>query len=118
MLKLNSQLPSLDWQEALRRANQKPELAQELMKIFAGELPDFLVQIEDSYAQRDIVKMQAVLHKLLGGCNYCGTLRLREFVKAFEQDVRANPEQDFQQEIDQLKQEIPQVLTAFSERLA
>lgn len=112
MLKLNTQLVSFDWQDGLTYANGKVSLAQELTRLFATELVEFSKLINEAVAKRDNQQLQTHLHKLLGGCNYCGVPRMRDYVREFEKLVRQNPTSNFQDESSTLLAEIALVLEA------
>ncbi len=76
--------PSVDWQLALKRANQNQSTAKELLNDFVTMLPDTLRVIESLQQQDAREELLAEVHKLHGACCYTGLPRLQHLAKELE----------------------------------
>ena len=77
-------LPSIDWQLALKRANQNHDAAKELLTDFIELLPDAIVTIRTLWEKRDFNGLKAEIHKLHGACCYTGVPRLQNLADELE----------------------------------
>ncbi|MGL5335813.1 MAG: response regulator, partial [Enterovibrio sp.] len=66
---------SLDWQQALRLACNKEDLAKELLELLVDSFAPIQQQINDALQEKP-VDLTAVIHKFHGSCAYCGVPRL------------------------------------------
>lgn len=103
----------LNWQESLRMANNNERLAKELLKMLVEELPAFQAEINHSYQQQNFQELLAVIHKLHGGCCYCGVTTLRKITAEFELVVKADQQSQYHDYLDRLNLAIVAVLEAF-----
>ena len=62
---------SIDWQ-ALLKITENPDIAKELLTMFAVELPKFRTEINTAYEQKDYATLKDRAHKLHGCCCYAG----------------------------------------------
>lgn len=81
-------LPVIDWENCLLLANHKEDLAKTILNMFVVSLPETLSIINHHFNQQDWKSLGSELHKLLGGCSYAGTPRLKSVTKEAERIVR------------------------------
>jgi CheY-like chemotaxis protein/HPt (histidine-containing phosphotransfer) domain-containing protein len=74
--------PIFDLTLALSNANQRPDLASELMDLLISTLPDDQSAINDNAENRE--KMRKAVHKLHGAIRFCGVPRLANAVEKLE----------------------------------
>lgn len=76
-----TQSPSLfeimDLSEALRLTNHKPQLAKDMLSMLVKGLASDKQQIQQYAEQKDWAELETVVHRLHGGCCYCGVPELR-----------------------------------------
>jgi len=70
-------LPIVDWAEARRLAAGKADLAEDVMKTLAADLPRARAELLDAMAQGDARRWWREAHRLLGACRYAGVPALR-----------------------------------------
>ena len=97
---------------ALQRANQRQDLAAELLQLLIESLPQDQEKLNDAYANRDVDTFRRQVHKMHGALRYCGVPRLGGAIENLEDLVKQdNPLQsnetrvslsDTNQEIDAL----------------
>ena len=101
-----------DWQETLRLANGKLDLAKEILKLFYQELPQAKLAINQAYQIQDWQQTNMLLHKLYGSCCYCVSPRLKNIIRRLELAIKDNDKLEpdlielFNQAADDLEQEI------------
>ena len=74
----------IDWSLSLKLANDNEELAKEMLSMLIATLPEEKSLIMDAVSKNDIATLKMVVHRLHGGCCYCGVPRLKTVVKNFE----------------------------------
>lgn len=83
-------IPLFDLELSLMNANQRPDLAAELMAVLISGLPDDLSTILKARENLDALK-QAV-HKLHGAVHYCGVPRLGRAIEKLESAIKHDDE--------------------------
>ena len=111
---LSSSTAIIDWEACLLVVGGKIELAKMMLELFTTNLPVSLSSINQHFQENAWEKLAAELHKLLGGCCYAGSTRLKESVKAAEVAVRQNSDiARIGELIEQVNQDIKQVITFY-----
>ncbi|NMH60023.1 hybrid sensor histidine kinase/response regulator [Alteromonas ponticola] len=82
------QLPSIDWQLALKRSNQNPAVSMELLDDFIKMLPESLRIINDTWDNNEFADLGAEIHRLHGACCYTGTPKLQDLTKQIESALK------------------------------
>jgi len=77
-------LPSVDWQLALKRANQNHGAAKELLADFITLLPKVTSTVEALWEKGDFNNLKTEVHKLHGVCCYSGVPRLQNIADELE----------------------------------
>jgi len=80
-----SQPPLLDWTLALRQSAGKPELARQMLDL----LWQTYQELETLWPAAEPAACLAAVHKLHGGCAYCGVPRLVQHCQTLERALRA-----------------------------
>ncbi len=78
----------IDWQECIKLANGREDLARELLDMLLEQLPDDVELINTLYQQQDLENLKAQLHKLRGALCYSGVPGLQQATAALEQAVK------------------------------
>ncbi|WP_110664995.1 ATP-binding protein [Salinicola halophilus] len=77
-------LPVIDRALALHLAGGRQALADDLMTRLLEELPAHRHSLERAWQARNTAALSEAIHKLNGGCRYCGVPALSEAGEAFE----------------------------------
>jgi CheY-like chemotaxis protein/HPt (histidine-containing phosphotransfer) domain-containing protein len=80
---------TVDWELCLRLANNKPDLAQELLAILRETLPDDQMSINNAVNTENTDLLQQHVHGLKGAIKYCGVPGLHEAVEQFDVALKA-----------------------------
>jgi two-component system sensor histidine kinase BarA len=67
----------LDLSESLRLANYKPRLAHDMLEMLLANLANDKTKIAEYFSARDWENLEFQVHRLHGGCCYCGVPELR-----------------------------------------
>ena len=82
------EFPSVDWQLALKRANQNEETAQELFDSFLALLPEVINTLAELWEKKDFVRLKSEVHKLHGACCYTGLPCLQHLANETESALK------------------------------
>lgn len=106
-------LRTLNWELCLTQANNKPDLALDMLKMLLKSLPETVEQIELALSTADNDKMLACIHKLHGACCYCGVPTTLALCQEIESGLkRGVPVEDIEPEILELLDELTKVESA------
>ncbi|MCH1929053.1 two-component sensor histidine kinase BarA [Shewanella sp. A25] len=112
-------LHTLNWELCLSQANNKQDLALDMLQMLIDSLPQTVETIEASLARSDHQGMLNIIHKLHGASCYCGvptTLRLCHDIElALKRDGRV---EDLEPEILELLDELTKVESAAKQVLS
>ncbi len=102
----------VDWQQALKQAANKGDLAQDMLKMLVASLAevDQVVEMavkDDEYPASDLLHH---IHKLHGSCSYSGVPRLKKVCETLEQALRSGATvEDVEPELFELQDEMEKV---------
>ena len=82
------ELPSVDWQLALKRANQNQETAKEMLEGFITLLPEAIDTLSALWEEQDYNKLKTEVHKLHGACCYTGLPRMQHLAHEAESALK------------------------------
>lgn len=103
---------AIDWEQALKQAAGKEDLALEMLHMLIDTLPDVQALIEQAL-ETDNVSQEALLHaihKLHGSCAYSGVPRLKKACSTLEHALRSKlPITELEPELFELQDEIERV---------
>lgn len=110
------QSKTIDWQLAVKLANNRPELAKDLLELLVTELPQSQKEINHAYESADFSLLQRLVHKLHGATCYCGVPRLKEIAAKLEAKLKTHEKPDIQALVTEINQEIEQILITFKQQ--
>ncbi|MGX2954215.1 two-component sensor histidine kinase BarA [Shewanella sp. JL219SE-S6] len=104
---------TLNWELCLTQANQKQDLALDMLRMLIDSMPDTSSNIQESLEQDDAAKMQACVHKLHGACCYCGVPTLQKLCQTVEGGLKQGSSiAELEPEILELLDELTKVESA------
>lgn len=109
-----SNLPIIDWEDGLRLAGNRQDLANEVLDMLVKRLPGDIALIKQLNADGDYKALRDEAHKLHGAVCYCGTPRLKAVLSKLETDLKNNIMVDLPYLLDRLNDEATLVLEHYS----
>lgn len=103
-------------QECLKKAKNKPSLAQEMLSMLIAELPDYQHTIEQLQQQQKWPELLEAVHKLHGACCYTGTRALLDSCEKTEKQLKQNDYNNINTSLNELLEAI-QVLFDWSKTI-
>ncbi|WP_226683921.1 two-component sensor histidine kinase BarA [Shewanella indica] len=104
---------TLNWELCLTQANQKQELALDMLRMLIDSMPKTRATIQESLEQNDVDEMKACIHKLHGACCYCGVPTLQKLCQTVEGGLKqGNNITELEPEILELLDELTKVESA------
>lgn len=100
----------IDWELGIKLANNKREIAEELLALLIKNLPNELQDIKTAYEQKQDDVLLQRLHKLHGAVCYCGVPRLKQIIFALETALKQNKLADIPSLFTKFEFEINEVL--------
>ena len=82
------ELPSVDWQLALKRANQNQATATEMLDGFIALLPETIATLSTLWQKQDYNELKSEVHKLHGACCYTGLPRMQHLAHETESALK------------------------------
>ncbi len=110
------QRPVIDWEEGIRLAGHKKELARDILNMLLRDLPREIALIHTQYESKDYQEMARTVHKLHGAVCYTGTPRLKSALATLETRLKTNIMDDSSSLLDQLDTEVRYLLEHISEQ--
>lgn len=74
---------AIDWQDALERAANNPDLALSLLQLLQSSISDEKNALKQAWADNNIDALCEIAHRLVGGCRYTGVPKLRTLTERF-----------------------------------
>jgi len=102
--------PSIDWQLALKRANQNQNTAKEMLDSFVDLLPETIELLTTLWALKDYNELKSEVHKLHGACCYTGLPRLQHLANETESALKLGQHERVQEHLPALIEEAKKVL--------
>ncbi|MCJ8313322.1 MAG: response regulator [Saccharospirillaceae bacterium] len=109
--KTSSELAIVDLKEGLFLANNKPDLAQDMLNMLINSLEEDSNQIELYYKQNQYDELLRTVHKLHGATHYCGVPTLRGRTESLETALKLNDLVKVPKLVEQLLADIDDLLT-------
>lgn len=103
-------LPVIDWQKAIKLANNKRELAEEMLDLLVQELPSDRDAIKLFFKTKQYKKLLQQVHKLHGALCYSGLTRLKNVIASLEKQLKNNQTDNLNSLVKQVDDEIQLVL--------
>jgi len=102
--------------QSLSLAKNKPALARDMLSMLLESLPKTQSDINTFLAEGNHKELQEVIHKLHGGCCYCGVPRLKKYSE--ELDAKLQSAQQNNETPPMLEEKIAHLNTVIDEMLA
>lgn len=74
----------VDWQEALKQAMGKEDLALDMLQMLIDSIPQNIIKIEQAMSMQDDENLLKIIHKLHGACCYTGVPQLKNLAHSIE----------------------------------
>lgn len=74
-----------DWQDALSRAANKVDLARDILRLLLESLPQEKAELAAAWQAKDMPLLGQVVHRIVGGTRYTGTVQLRAMAQQLQQ---------------------------------
>jgi len=103
--------PSIDWQESVRLANNKLDLAEKIMAMYIESLPESKTKIFADHD--DYEKLAMHLHKLSGASCYCGVPKIKEAISELETAIKQHKKKQIDILINTLSVYIDEVMEVY-----
>lgn len=104
----------IDWALCLKLANNKPEIAKDLLAMFIEELPSRREAIQNDLAKNDYVNLHEHVHLVHSGSCYCGVPQLKAIANELENCFKKKIHDPIPQLIAELDQEIGRILQSYT----
>jgi len=76
------------WEQCLELANDKEEVAKELLEMFVTDLPTVSEQLREAFSNQNLSDLEDIVHKLHGGSCYCGVPKLKSAAAELEKYLK------------------------------
>lgn len=86
----DASLPIIDWQDALIRSANKPELAAKLIFMMIDSIDQEKKELSQAWASKDRSALAQIAHRILGASRYAGVPQLRKTSQDFEDKCLLN----------------------------
>ncbi|MDO5769991.1 MAG: ATP-binding protein, partial [Psychrobacter sp.] len=83
-------LPVIDWQDALTRSANKPELAAKLIFMMVDSIEQEKMDLMQAWSDKDREALSQIAHRILGASRYAGVPQLRQASQDFEDKCLLN----------------------------
>ena len=102
--------PIIDWDLGIKLANNKKDLAEEILDLLIKTLPEEFSQIKNAYENKNYTDLLKTLHKLHGAVCYCGVPRLKEAITILETALKQKEYSNITEKFERLESEIHTLL--------
>ncbi|MDD8058765.1 MAG: two-component sensor histidine kinase BarA [Shewanella sp.] len=103
----------LNWDLCLTQANQKPDLALDMLKMLVSSIPETIETITNALNDRDSSTLLQAVHKLHGATCYCGVPTTQKLCQDIESGLKHKINiDDLEPEILELLDELTKVESA------
>ncbi|TQV80295.1 two-component sensor histidine kinase BarA [Aliikangiella coralliicola] len=78
----------IDWKLSLKAANQKTNLAKDMLSMLVASFKDAKQQISGAYQDKNLEQLTQQVHKLHGATAYCGVPQLKKLAYDYETHLK------------------------------
>lgn len=107
-------LPVIDWEQSIKLAGNKRDLANDILVMLIKDLPNDTSAINACYKAQNYQEMLRLVHKLHGALCYCGLPRLKTVVSRLETELKNNIMDGLPPLIETLDNEVNLLLERYS----
>jgi len=104
----------IDWSLCLKLANNKPDIANDLLAMFIEELPSRRVAIQTDLESNNYVTLHEQVHLVHSGACYCGVPQLKAIANELETCFKRKIHDKVPQLIAELDHEIGRILQSYA----
>lgn len=101
-----SNTPVIDMDLSMKLADNKSQLAEEMLGLLLKTLPDDFAEIKKHYNNAYYSELLQHVHKLHGAVCYCGVPRLKDAIARLETALKKNNELEVPELFDKMEREI------------
>ncbi|MFT6835812.1 MAG: two-component system sensor histidine kinase BarA [Francisellaceae bacterium] len=106
----------IDLPLGIKLANGSEDMAREMLQLLMDDLPDVMNRLSTTYEGDDLDSLQSEVHKLHGGCCYCGVPILKNSAHELEANLKNGLEkQKLRKNYNNLINHIKNTLAAYKE---
>lgn len=105
----------IDWALCLKLANNKQDLAKEMLNLFNADIATVKQQITEAMAKGDLNTLYQHIHKLHGATCYCGVPRLKELLAETETALKAQDHENLNQQVRAIIGELDNIASAYKD---
>lgn len=98
-------LPIIDWDQGIKLAGNKRDLAEEMLTFLLKNLPQDIAEINQAFQAQNYIELLRLVHKLHGALCYCGLPRLKTIAGCLETQLKSNIMESLPPLIEQLDAE-------------
>jgi len=80
----------IDWDLSLKAANQKVDLAKDMLKMLVASFDEAKANINEAFDKEDLEALTQHVHKLHGATAYCGVPTLKKMANEYETELKEN----------------------------
>ena len=91
----------ISWQQSLKAANNKVDLAKDMLTMLVASFDDAKLKIETAFADKKQDELLQQVHKLHGATAYCGVPQLKQLANNYESHLKNNGLSDDSNEMHQ-----------------
>lgn len=102
--------PTVDLQLSLNLTNNNAGLAADMLSMLIETLPDVSKKATALYEDKQFTELQEVIHKLHGGCCYCGVPKLKAISERIDKNLQKQSLNSLANDMHLLKSEINALL--------
>jgi two-component system sensor histidine kinase BarA len=106
----------INFDALLKLTGENHQLADELLTMFAAELPEIRASIKRFYTNKSYNPLTALIHKLHGSCCYCAATRLQRLSKTTETELKEQSYGDIPDLLAAIDKEISAILDYIGQR--
>lgn len=110
---LLTETPIIDWNKSIQLANNKLEIAKEMLTLLVKNLPEEFNEIKKSYQNKNFDEFLHLTHKLHGAVCYCGLPRLKKVLSSLESALKQNKQNEYDLLFTNLEKEVFALLKEF-----
>lgn len=100
----------INYDALLKLTGQNHKLADELLTMFAAELPEMRSSILRLYKNKSYTPLTALIHKLHGSCCYCAATSLQHLAKNTETELKEKSYGDLDTLVTRICEEIDEII--------
>lgn len=103
-------LPIIDWEEGIRLAGHKKELARDILNMLVKDLRQEVHVMHQLHQEKKFPELVKSVHKLHGAVCYTGTPRLKTVLATLETQLKTNIMNDSSILLNKLDTEVSHLL--------